>query len=143
MKRFAIGLICICTIYARAFSQSRPKQDPSEAAIADTIAKVRNISASKLDKRLPHARLQDWLQTQTGSRGRIAWAYQYASDGSDPRACVQAVLTLNKDQSFLVSIDGQDLSFESGWVILGKQQSINLTRLSDLPNALSKLRDAE
>ena len=72
----------------------------------------------------------------------IAWAYQYASEDSDPRACVQAVLTLNKEQSFLVSIDARDLSFESGWVIPGKQQSIDLTRLSDLPNALSKLREA-
>lgn len=56
-------------------------------------------------------------------------------------ACVQAVVTLNKDQSFLVSVGADDLSFESGWVILGKQTSIDLNRLSDLPNALNKLRE--
>lgn len=143
MNRLAIGVF-----WSLAFSalgvELGCRIEPSQTEVEKTLATVKNVPTSKLDRALPETRLQDWLEAQAGSEGQIHWDYQYGSETRVPVHFVEAVVTFNKDQSFLVSIDvdghGKHPSFESGWVILGKQRSIELERLSDLPQALNKLR---
>ena len=119
-------------------------QEPSQAEVENALATVRSVSTSQLDRALPETRLKDWFETQAGSEGQTHWDYQYESETSAPVHFVEAVVTFNKDQSFLVSMDvedhGQHPSFDRGWVILGKQRSIELKRRSGLPQALNKLR---
>lgn len=145
MNRVAIGLFCLVTLGQVGFSQMATIGQPSDLEVATAIAMVKNMPASKLDRRLSGTRLEDWLQTQGGAGARINWAYEQAAEPWASLRCVQAVVSLGKDQSFLVSIDvSQDArhpSFESGWVVVRRGQIVELERLSDLPHLLSKLRE--
>ena len=143
MNRLAIGVFWFLAFCALAGSEVTRAQEPSQTEVDHALAAVKSAPTSTLDRGLPETRLEDWLQTQAGPEGRIQWDYQYSTAPSVHMHFVEAVVTFNEDQSFMVSIEvehGQPLSFESGWVILGRQLSIDLKRPSDLPQALNKLR---
>jgi len=143
MNRLAIGVFWFLAFCALAGSEMTRAQEPSQTEVDHALAAAKNVQTSQLDQGLPETRLEDWLKTQAGPEGRMEWDYQYSTEPSVHMHFVEAVATFNKDQSFMVSIEveqGQPLSFESGWVILGRQRSIDVKRLSDLPQALNKLR---
>jgi len=150
MKRFMI-LISLCAGILASFAsaQAGTPQQLTDAQLADLVAKVQNMPASKLDKNLPSGRLVDWLQAQGGPGARIAWDFRTTAGTHPPDSMpnyVEAVATLKKDQSFMVSIEvGKDErrpSFHSGWVIIGRNNYIELERLSDLPGAMANLDKA-
>lgn len=143
MTRLAIGVLSVLAFSAFGLELGCATA-PSQAEVDTALATVKSVPASKLDRDLPETRFEDWLETQAGPEGRAHWDYQYGNETSDPVHFVEAVVTFNKEQSFFISIEvgehRQHPSFDSGWVIVGRQRSIELKRLGDLPQVLKKLR---
>jgi hypothetical protein len=141
-----IAVVCSSVLGAWTFAQERAPQKLPDAHVADSIARVKDLPASKLDECLPATRLADWLQAAGGPDAKINWAYvKAAADSHGHPDHVEAVATLNHDQTFFVAIalvpDVRHPSFESGWVIVSQVGDVELERLSDLPAAIDKLRE--
>jgi hypothetical protein len=144
-RRLSLCFVC-CSIFCIALSaQVNAPGQPTDARVADLIAQVKNMPASKLDAALPSTKLEEWLQAQAGPDAKIGWAFrsvpQDAKAGAHGApACVEAVATLNDGRSFWVLIDvstnpDHPRLFDAN-VLTGKTEMSEVRRLHDLPRVL-------
>jgi len=55
--------------------KARSSGESTDSETADLIAKVKDVSASKLDKGLPPIRLEDWVRENAGPDWTIRWGF--------------------------------------------------------------------
>ena len=59
----------------RAGQKVRSSGESTDSETADLIAKVKDVSASKLDKGLPAIRFEDWVLENAGPDWTIRWGF--------------------------------------------------------------------
>ena len=76
MNQHAVrGLFWICLITSVCFAQGGSSRESTDPQTADLIARVKGISASSLERRLPAVRFEDWVRTNAGPDWTITWGF--------------------------------------------------------------------
>jgi hypothetical protein len=131
----------------RAGATARSSQESTDPTTADLIARVKDVSASKLDKGLPAVRFEDWVRENAGPDWIITWsfsrAYQVQSSGFDFPGSVDVRGDTKDGRYFRLSIGtatnaNQVLLFwHSGAVNVSRTKVwVGLVHLSQLPRLL-------
>lgn len=85
MTRVA-GLILLAALAGAAIS-AQVSSPLTDAQVADLIARVKSVQASKLEKGLPTVRFEDWVRENAGPHWTVTWgfsrAYELHSSGLD------------------------------------------------------------
>lgn len=119
---------------------------------ARVIAAAKRADVNTLDKQLPHAPFEVWLQRQVGSTARVAWESNDCGeqDGATKRdlpLCGEGMVNLPAGgkvglQLVVGSLRKGVHGKPAVWFLYVEDQrgqSHNFRRLSDLPNLLGKL----
>lgn len=121
---------------------SRESTDPQTAEL---IARVKDVSASNLEKRLPAVRFEDWVRENAGPDWTITWRFSPApevqSSGFDFHGSVDARGDTKDGRYFRVSIGtatnaNQVLLFWHSGAVNVQNRWVGLEHLSQLPPLL-------
>ncbi len=76
MNQHAVrGLFWSCLLTSVVFGQVGSSRESTDPQAADLIARVKNVSASGLEKGLPTVRFEDWVRTTAGPDWTFTWGY--------------------------------------------------------------------
>jgi len=59
----------------RAGAKARPSPESTDSQTADLIARVKDVSVSKLEKGLPTVRFEDWVRENAGPDWTLSWGF--------------------------------------------------------------------
>jgi len=69
------GLFWACVLTSVVFAQAGPSRESTDPQIADLIARVKDVSVSRLEKGLPAVRFEDWVRANAGPDWTITWGF--------------------------------------------------------------------
>lgn len=69
------GLLWTCLLTSMVLAQAGSSRQSPDPQAADLIARVKNVSASGLEKGLPAVRFEDWVRTTAGPDWTFTWSY--------------------------------------------------------------------
>lgn len=76
MNQHAVrGLFWICITTSVVFAQAGSSRESTNAQTADLVARVKSVSASSLERKLPTVRLEDWVRANAGPEWTISWGF--------------------------------------------------------------------
>lgn len=76
MSRHAVrGLFWTCLLTSVVFAQAGSSRESTDPGTADLIARVKDVSASGLERGLPTVRFEDWVRTTAGPDWIFTWGY--------------------------------------------------------------------
>jgi hypothetical protein len=130
---------------ADAPNSAGSSQESTDPQTADLIARVKDMSASKLEKGLPEVRFEDWVRENAGSDWAITWGFsrsdEVQSSGFKFSGSVDARGDAKDGQYFRLSIGtatnaNQVLLFWHSGAVNIHNKWIGLEHLSQLPQLL-------
>ncbi len=74
-RRAVRGLFCACLLTSVVFAQAGSSRESTDAQASDLIARVKDVSVSKLQKGLPDIRFEDWVRTNAGPDWALTWRF--------------------------------------------------------------------
>lgn len=157
MKRLMpLGSLALLLSSLPMFSQTNSLDPFTDAQATQLIQEVQNMSASKLDAKLPSTRLADWLRVPLGERTQTSWVLRYAPSNESRQAsgfpdCVEMDAMINGKQSVVMLIAVGHSRRQTPYLFeldvisgrdrnTGRLQSTELNHLGDLPSFLDNLR---
>jgi hypothetical protein len=69
------GLFWACILTSVVFAQAGSYRESTDPQTADLIARVKDVSASRLDRELPTVRFEDWVRVNAGPDWTITWGF--------------------------------------------------------------------
>jgi hypothetical protein len=146
MSRLILWFLCSCVLGSSAFAQASSARELPDAQIADLIARVKDVQASKLERGLPAIRFEDWVQARAGADAKsVSWTFRRgpasAMNNMGFPDCVDVHAMTKDGRSFFLSIGvstdaDQIMLFWLGGAVNLQHKSISLDHLSQLPRLL-------
>ncbi len=68
------GLVWICLV-SSVFAQTGPSREAPDPHTAELIARVKDVSVSRLERGLPEVRLEDWVRQNVGPDWAVTWRF--------------------------------------------------------------------
>jgi len=134
----ARGVWGTCLITSALFAQAGSSRETPNPQAAELIARVKDVSASRLEKGLPAVRFEDWVRSTAGPDWSISWIFSQGAKNAGFPDCVDirgvtkddryfrlsVGTTMNANQVFLFWVDGAAKL---------RQKWVGLEHLSQLP----------
>ena len=151
MNRYAVrGLFWTCLLTPVVLAQAGSSREPSDPQTADLIARVKDVSASRLERGLPTVRFEDWVRVTAGPDWTFTWGFsQGPGDGSNHTPDFPDSVDVRGDTKdgryFRLSIGtatnaNQILLFWLSGAAKVQHQWVGLRHLSQLPRLLNGAR---
>jgi hypothetical protein len=70
------GLFWACLLTSAVFAQAGSSRGSTDSQTADLIARVKDVSASRLQPGLPAVRIEDWVRENAGPDWAITWSFR-------------------------------------------------------------------
>jgi hypothetical protein len=139
------SLFWACLLTSVLFAQTGPSRESTDSQTADLIARVKDVSVSRLEKGLPAVRFEDWVRENTGPDWTITWNFNRATkvhaSGLDFIGSVDVRGDTKDGRYFRLSIgtatnDNQVLLFWHSGAANVQHKWVGLQHLSQLPRSL-------
>jgi hypothetical protein len=69
------GLFLACLLASVVFAQAASPRKSIDPQSADLITRVKDVSASRLERGLPSVRFEDWVRVNAGPEWTITWSF--------------------------------------------------------------------
>lgn len=141
------GLFWTLLLTSVVSAQAGSARESTDAQTADLVARVKDVSPSKLERGLPEGRFEDWVRATAGPDWTITWSFSQGpknptnhaldfpdsvdvrGDTKDGRYFRLSIgTTINANQVFLFWLSGS-VNVQQKWV--------GVQHLSQLPRALN------
>lgn len=74
-RRASRALYCACLLTSVVFAQAGSSRESTNPQAGDLIARVKDVSMSKLQKGLPDIRFEDWVRANAGPEWALTWRF--------------------------------------------------------------------
>jgi len=149
----ARGLFWACLLASVVFVQACSSRESTEQPqIVDMVARVKDVSASQLEKGLPSIRFEDWVRVNAGPDWTITWSFsQGPKNGANHAVDFPDSVDVRGDTKdgryFRLSIGttttaSQVLLFWLNGAVNVQHKWVGLEHLSQLPRVLRGARES-
>ena len=135
------GLFWICLMTSVVFAQGGSPRQSTDPQAADLIARVKDVSASSLERKLPTVRFEDWVSANAGPDWTITWGFSEGAKNAGFPDSVDVRGNTKDGRYFRLSIGtamngSQVLLFWHSGAVNVQPRWVGLAHLSQLPRLL-------